>query len=567
MSQKPASTFFVFTLLIVFTFLGGGAGWFIAQHQRAVTTATASGSAERKILFYQSPMHPWITSDKPGKCTICGMSLAPVYEGDETTLAVQGGSDFIKLAESTASVIGVASTPVRTAPLHRTLRVAGVISDDETRHRILSARVPGRIEELHVNQVGVEVINNQPLAVVYSPDVLTAQRLYLENRRLGVSGAVSASEIASSREKLLSFGLVDEDIQKLEQNETPEATLVIRAPFDGTVVSRKAYEGQYVDVNDELFEIGDFSSLWFIFDAYERDLPLLKIGQNVDVTLTSLPGETVTAPIAFIDPNLNESTRTARVRVVLPNSLRRILHRQTANGTVHIESAPTLLIPRSALLYTREHPAAYVDLGGGMYQFRQLTLGHIGDTEAEILDGINEGEKIVTQAALLIDSQSQLAHIATASGTSMEMDQTESPAASAVTLTTPTTLPPELVETVLKITESLASDRLDDYQKHLPAVLEAVHQTKEPVHGILMPFAEKLISGTDLKEARRPFEIFSNAVADIVRTQPKSERQAKIFQCPMSPVLGTARWIQKDNAETRNPFFGSEMLNCGVELH
>lgn len=565
MSKKPTSSFFIFMLLVVFTLLGGGAGWFIAQHQHASTTV--SNSAERKILFYQSPMHPWITSDKPGKCTICGMALAPVYEGDDTNSAVSGGSGFIKLAESTASVIGVASTPVRTAPLHRTLRVAGVISEDETRHRILSARVPGRIEELHVNQVGVEVVHNQPLAVVYSPDVLTAQRLYLENRRVGASGAVSASEIASSREKLLAYGLVEEDIQKLEQTGTPEAILVIRAPFDGTVVSRKAYEGQYVDVNDELFEIGDFSSLWFIFDAYERDLPLLKTGQNVDVTLTSLPGETVTAPIAFIDPNLNESTRTARVRVVLPNSSLRILHRQTANGTVHIESAPTLLIPRSALLYTREQPAAYVDLGGGAYQFRQLTLGHIGDTEAEILAGLNEGEKVVTQAALLIDSQSQLAHIATVSGISEEMDKPDSPAASPVTLTTPTTLPPELIESVLKITEALASDRLDDYQKHLPAVLEAVHQTQDTVHDILMPFAEKLVSGTDLKDARRPFEPFSNAVADIVRTQPEAERQAKIFQCPMSPVLGTARWIQKNNAETRNPFFGSEMLDCGVELH
>ncbi|MDR1964488.1 MAG: efflux RND transporter periplasmic adaptor subunit [Planctomycetaceae bacterium] len=551
-------------LLIVVALLGGGIGWFIAQHQH--TASSAAGSAERKILFYQSPMHPWITSDKPGKCTICGMALAPVYEGDTTAVnAMEGNSDFIKLADATASIIGVATTPVRMAPLHRTLRVAGVTSDDETRHRILSARVPGRIEELHVNQIGVEVLHHQPLAVIYSPDVLTAQRLYLENRRVGASGAVSASEIASSREKLLAFGLVDDDIQKLEQTEKPDATLVIRAPFDGTVVSRKAYEGQYVDVNDELFEIGDFSSLWFIFDAYERDLPLLKLGQEVDVTLTSLPGETMTAPIAFIDPNLNESTRTVRVRVVLPNPLRRILHRQTANGIVHIESAPTLLIPRSALLYTREQPAAYVDLGGGVYQFRQLTLGQIGDTDAEILGGVNDGEKVVTQAALLIDSQSQLAHIATGSGSTMESEEPES--VPIVTLTTPTTLPPELIETVLKITEALAADHLADYQKYLPAVQAAVQQTTETVHDILMPFAEKLVSGTDLKEARRPFEPFSNAVADIVRTQPASERQAKIFQCPMSPVLGTARWIQKDNAETRNPFFGSEMLNCGVELH
>jgi Cu(I)/Ag(I) efflux system membrane fusion protein len=549
-------------LLIAGVLVGGGAGWFIAQHQHGMLTAgDSTNSGERKVLFYQSPMHPWITSDKPGKCTICGMALAPVYEGDAV---IDKDADYLKLAEGTASVIGVASAPARIAPLYRTLRVAGIISDDETRHRILSARVPGRIEELHVNQVGVEVVRSQPLAVIYSPDVLTAQRLYLENFRLEGTGAISTSEIASSREKLFGFGLIEDDIKHLEQSQKPDSNFALRAPFDGTVVSRKAYEGQYVNVNDELFEIGDFSTLWFIFDAYERDLPLLKLNQQVTVTLPSLPGESVTAPITFIDPNLNESTRTARVRVVLPNPHRRILHRQTANGVVHFETEPALLIPRSALLFTHELPAAYVDLGSGAYQFRQLELGKIGDTDAEILGGIKEGEKVVTQAALLIDSQTQLAHIAAASEAAakpMEPEMPETPG-----LTAPAVLPDNFVQIMLKATDALSSDNLAEYQKQLPALLEAVHQTTEDVHHILMPFAEKLVSGTNLKEVRRPFEPFSNTVADIVRAQPAAERQARIFQCPMSPVLGTARWIQKDNAEVLNPFFGSEMLNCGIEL-
>jgi Cu(I)/Ag(I) efflux system membrane fusion protein len=392
--------------------------------------------------------------------------------------------------------------------------------------------------------------------------------LYLENLRAGAGGGVSPSEISSSREKLLGYGLVEEDIKKLEETQKPDSYFTLRAPFDGTVVSRKAYEGQYVNVNDELFEIGDFSTLWFIFDAYERDLPLLKLNQSIDVVFASLPGESVSAPIMFIDPNLNEATRTARVRVVLDNPKRHILHRQTANGFVHIETEPTLIIPRSALLFTHEKPAAYVDLGGGAYQFRQLELGKIGDTDAEILGGIEEGEKVVTQAALLIDSQSQLAHLANIKEPEVKRSETSGlPVSSGgvpLTLTAP--LPAIFVESVIAITSALSSDNLAEYQKLLPGLLEALHQTPEEVHKILMPFAEKLVPGKNLKEARRPFEPFSNAVADIVRTQPAAERQAKIYQCPMSPVLGTARWIQKDNEETRNPFFGSEMYNCGVEL-
>jgi Cu(I)/Ag(I) efflux system membrane fusion protein len=402
-SKRKRSLFPLFLAAIVGAALGG----FAANYTHVSSTNTKT--SERKILFYQSPMHPWITSDKPGKCTICGMALAPVFEGDEP---IPQGGNFLKLSDKTAAVINVQTTAARLAPLHRTLRVAGMITDDETRHRILSARVPGRIEKLYVNQVGIEVTRQQPLADVFSPDVLTSQRLYLENMRAGASGAVSPSEIATSREQLLAVGLVEEDIQRLEQTQKPEKIFALRTPFDGTVVSRKVYEGQYVKVDDELFEIGDFSSLWFIFDAYEQDLPLLKINQSVDVTIPSFEGETVSAPITFIDPNLNENTRTARVRVVLPNPQRRILNRQTANGLIHLETEPAVLIPRSALLYTHQFPAAYVDLGNGAYQFRQLRLGKVGDADVEILDGIQEGEHVVTHAALLIDSQSQLAHIA-----------------------------------------------------------------------------------------------------------------------------------------------------------
>jgi Cu(I)/Ag(I) efflux system membrane fusion protein len=583
----------VFVLVAASALASGAVVWRTANHHSAASAAetpsTAAATTERKVLFYRSPMHPWITSDKPGKCSICGMALSPVYEGDP---AAKTDGTHVKLGDVTASVIGVETTPAKVAPLLRTLRVAGVISDDETRHRVLSARVPGRIEKLHVNQVGLEVVRDQPLATIYSPDVLTAQRLYLENLRVG-TGLVSASELASSREKLLALGLVEEDIRRLEESKKPDATLIVRTPFDGTIISRgKANEGQYVNVNDELFEIGDFATLWFIFDAYERDLPALALNQKVNVTLPSQPGETITAPIEFIDPNLNESSRTARVRVVLPNPKRRILYRQTANGLVHIETAPALLIPRSALLFTHEQPTAYVEAGDGTYQPRQLKLGKIGDTDAEILDGIKEGERVVTQAALLIDSQAELTHISSGTKGKPAEEKAEKQAHAAHTPQSAPThapvadgtdaahdhahhhaaapqsvpLPPALIQAALDATVALSSDDLSAYRKNLPALKAAIHKASGSAHDTLAPLAEKLTDGTDLKSARAPFEPFSNALAALVRAEPEAQRQAKIFQCRMSPVLGTALWLQKDATETRNPFFGSEMYHCGAEL-
>ncbi len=562
--------------LLAFAAAIGATGWYLGRHiSPPPTVATPVDSSARKIRFYQSPMHPWIKSDKPGKCTLCGMALAPVYEGEKGFDS--SDPSLVSLSEASASVIGIAVTSAKIAPLHRTLRVAGIIDDDETRHRLLSARVPGRIEKLHVNQVGVEVAADQPLATLYSPEALTAQRLYLENFRLAATGAVASSAIASSREKLLLLGLTDTDIRQLETTKKPLDTLVLRAPFAGTVITRHAYEGQYVKENDALFEIGDFSSLWFVFDAYERDLASLALNQPVTVTLPSLPGEKFTAPIAFIDPNLNETSRTARVRVVLPNPQRRILHRQTADGIIHLETAPTLLIPRSAILHTRQLPVAYVDLGGGNYQLRQLTLGKIGDADAEILSGIKEGEKVVTQAALLLDGQAQLAqaavssaetapsghaHHAAKSPEEISSEKNHSPATTAAPA-----ISAALLDAALRVTEALAADDLPAYQKHLPALRAAIHQTSGAMHHKLAPLAEKLLEGPDLKTVRRPFEPFSNALTDFLRALPATQRPAKIFQCPMSPVLGTARWLQQSDAEVRNPFFGAAMLNCGEELH
>ncbi|MDR2172354.1 MAG: efflux RND transporter periplasmic adaptor subunit [Planctomycetaceae bacterium] len=555
-----------YLLLIFIAIFAGAIGWFLSLNRQVFlpNASDAVVSGERKILFYQSPMHPWIKSDKPGKCTICGMALAPVYEGEAS---FDSNADFIKLKDATIKITGVASTPARFAPLKRTLRVAGVISDDETQHRILAAQVPGRIDKLHVNQVGIDVVSGQPLAEIYSPELQTAQRLYLEN--LGVytskTDAVTYSELASNRENLLALGMLDDDIKKLEESKKPNPTFVVRNLADGAVISRKAYEGQYVKVNDELFEIGNFSTLWFVFDAYETSLPLIRLNQKVTVSLPSFPNETFTAPITFIDPSLNESTRTARVRVVIPNPQKRILHRQTANGIVHIETEPLLIVPRSSILYTRNDPVAYIDLGDGAYQLRQVITGKTGDDDIEIVSGVKEGEKVVTQAALLVDSQTQLAHI----NDTPELAKNTEPETTTNTtpnLTKPVILPDKLVQVMLTATNALSLDNLAEYQKHLPTLIDEIKKTTGEIHDTLEPLAAKLTAGKNLTEARRPFEPFSNTFADLIKSQTAEKRQAKIFQCPMSPVLGTARWIQNQNNEVLNPFFGSEMLNCGVEL-
>lgn len=553
--------------ILAFLALGAavGAGYYLARSSSPGATAGHTGAAH---VTYQCPMHPWIKSDKAGaKCTICGMDLVAASGGAAAaTQAVD--PNLVTLTPASAAVTGVQTSEVRRAPLVRTLRIAGVIDDDDTRHRILAARVPGRVEKLFVNFVGAEVTEGAPLATIYSPEVLTAQRVYVERLRAGTS-AFTQSERSAARERLLELGLTGEEVTILEHTLEPTAMLTVRAPMAGTVVSRAVYEGQYVGTNDRLFEIGDFSSMWFVFDAHESDLPWLRVGQSVEVTTPSRPGQILTAPIAFIDPNLNEATRTVRVRVILTNTDRTLLHKQTAFGHVRVEQPDALVVARSAVLQHSGAPVVYLDRGGHNYAARSVRLGRIGDEEAEVLSGLAEGDRVVTEGALILDSQAQLAHAAV--GGSHDHGAATPPV---VRNAAPAAISEAALALLTKVafatadgTAALAADDPEAYRKLLPAMRAALAEylAADPAarRGPLASFADKLPDRPDLKAARRDFEPFSTALADLARANHLHHREKLwVFQCPMSPVLGTGRWLQR-NQDLKNPFFGSAMLTCG----
>ena len=355
---------------------------------------------ERKVLYYQSAMHPWIKSDKPGRCTICGMQLTPVYEGEA---GVTVGGDMISLSESSIRVLNVQTTEVKTQALTKTLTVAGTIDDDDSKHRVLSAYIPGRVEKLHVSYVGAEVKSGEPLAEFYSPMLLQTEREYR------VASGDLRDAVAS---RLRQMGLTDAQIKSLPEKPADKLTSQILSPISGTVVEKKIYEGQYVQEGERLFELADFATMWFQFRAYEQDLPWIRVGQKVDVSTPSLPGKNVTGVIKFIDPNLDEATRSTKVRVELENPLvdgRRLFsHRLYADGVVHLEAPEVLAAPRSAIIQTGPQAVAFVDEGGGGYARRVLKLGRRGDALVEVLTGLEAGEKVVVNGNLLIDGQAEM---------------------------------------------------------------------------------------------------------------------------------------------------------------
>lgn len=403
---------------VVIAALAGATGWFAREHWPAPTPMPAATSG-RKIKFYQSAMHPWVTSDKPGKCTVCGMALVPVYEGDPG-FALEAG--LVTLSSNSINVLHVETEEVKRRPLERVLRVAGRIDDNDARHRRLSAYVDGRIENLFVNYVGAEVVEGQPLASIYSPTLLAAEREYatlLRQDHARMTGAALAEHqrlLDAATQRLLRLGLVKSQIKGLAQKSEDDSFTEILAPMSGTVVAREVYAGQYVKEGDRLFELADFATMWFIFDAYERDLAWLQPGQSVEVTTPARPGKVYSAAVTFIDPNLNEMTRSAKVRVEIPNPLveengvkrRELFHKLYAQGVVKVLVPDALTVSRSAVLSPGARPVVYIERGAGAYEQRRVSLGRAGDEFWEVLEGLEEGDRVVTAGNLLIDAQAQL---------------------------------------------------------------------------------------------------------------------------------------------------------------
>lgn len=520
---------------------------------------------------YQCPMHPWIKSDKPGNCTICGMKLVPVYEGEAA--ATSAGGTVVKLGALSASVTQIETSPVVKQPLRRVIRVAGQIDDDDSAHRRLSAYVDGRIDKLFVNYVGAEVTAGQPLASIYSRDLLVARSEHVEALRRAPSPE-KESLLVASRQKLRRLGLTLEQIEKLPGQSGD--TFDIVAPISGTVVERKVYEGQYVKEGDVLFEIGDFSKMWFVFDAYERDLAWIHVGQQVDVTAPSIPGKTLSAPIAFIDPNMVMNTRSAKVRVILDNPLagehdghrRELLHKIYAEGRIQVESDPVLTVPRTAVLSPGGEPLAYVVKGEHEYEPRRLILGRAGDNVWEVLSGLEEGERVVTTGNLLVDAQAQLER----PPQSLELE-----VFAAVSLTdSQRAAADRLFAMEATIAETLASDNLDSHNQHIAGLHDAGMQAVADLGDLGKGLASVVHVGpsADLSAARKQFYPLSLAVSELavrIRKQAGEADKIKVFECPMAksavPSAETTqgRWVQL-SGPLRNPFFGAEMLDCGKEI-
>jgi Cu(I)/Ag(I) efflux system membrane fusion protein len=369
--------------------------------------ATAGGP--RKILYYRNPMGLPDTSPVPKKDWM-GMDYIPVYEGEE-----QDDGKTVKVSLDKVQRSGVRTETVETRVIVRPVRAVGTVMHDESRLTIVTMRSDGFIEDLFVSRTGQHVHAGEPLFRVYSADIQRAQidlltAMGTSQRGSGVTASDASRNVEGALQRLRNLAVPESRIREVRETGANPRTLDWPAPVTGDVIEKKVINGQRVQAGQELYRIADHAHLWVIADVAESDLSAIKIGTRASVTVRAYASQPIEGEVTFIYPELRAETRTARVRIEIPNPDGRLKVDMYADVVFQAgaKEDPAIAVPASAVIDSGTRQVVLVVKGEGRFEPRAVKLGRRGDGYVEILDGISKGEEVVTAATFLIDAESNL---------------------------------------------------------------------------------------------------------------------------------------------------------------
>ncbi len=403
------------------------------------------------VDYYTCTMHPSVKSQDPhGKCPICSMDLVPVIKkggGEAATESspqmqgmkgggekqggqmqgmegmpgmkpggqMQGGQthEFVVPVERQQQ-IGVTYAAVKRKPLRHTIRSVGLVVPDKGRNWQFVSRVDGYVQKLDVKSPGEIVEKGAPLLSIYSPDLLTSEREFVELLRMRDQAKSKDARdtperlIQSARRRLQLWNVTDAQVAELEKTRSPQENLTLLSPFRGVVQSVPVEQGKGVGIGNMLVEVADLSVVWVWAEFYENELPMLKVGQKIDITAKSYPGEKFEGTISLINPFLEEAKRTAKVRIDIPNPDFKLRPAMYVNAELGMDMGEGLTIPVSAVMPTGTRNVVFINKGEGKLEPRIVQLGSKYGESYEVQSGLREGEQVVASANFLIDAESKV---------------------------------------------------------------------------------------------------------------------------------------------------------------
>jgi Cu(I)/Ag(I) efflux system membrane fusion protein len=347
------------------------------------------------------------------------------------------GGEVVTLDAKARQLAGVQTATVAKKALAKDVKTTGKIALNENSRTYITSRVEGRIDELYITAEGQYIAPGQPIAAVYSPTYISAQEEYLlaldsVQKLRGASREVvqlNNKLLEAARRKMILLGIPEGDIEHLSHTRKANNTMIIRAQFGGTVMEKAMLPGAYIMPGDKLFTLSDLSSVWLYADIYEKDIAAVSVGQEVQVTSNAYPGQTFAGVVTFINPVVDDATRAVKVRIEMPNPDGKLKPNMFVSAAVRLPLGESLAIPVSSLLDTGARKVVYVAQGEDSFVKRDITTGQEADGYIQVLSGLQPGEVVVTAAAFLIDSQTQLGSFGSHAGHGGSKPAASAPAA------------------------------------------------------------------------------------------------------------------------------------------
>lgn len=547
----------------------------------AATGPDRASSQDRKVKYWWDPMmSPPYISDKPGKSPM-GMDLVAVYEDQ-----AQSAGPAVVIDPAVVQNMGVRTAVVAEGKLVQRVRVTANVTEPESARRDINLRVSGWVENLYASTDGMAVKKGDPLFDLYSPDLRLAIEELISAHKASVlpgrdAGSnleqTNASLVEAAERRLSTLGLTTEQIAELGGMQHAPSVVTFTSPIDGLVVEKSGvYTGSAVSAGQVVLRLADRSTMWVEAQVPEGTLNRIHVGQRAAVRMNAAPERVFEGEVVFIHPNLDEMTRTALVRMAMPNpdgALRRGMY-----ATIEINAGsdvPVVLVPREAVIDTGETRVVFLSAGSGKFEPRRVVVGGSGDDGmVQIVSGLEVGETVVTSGQFLLDSESRLREAIAKFLGQRAAGETASPGVASPTA--PVAVFPastqEQVDALVLAYFALAEALGKVQQETAPLRPDGLLATAHSLHGAATDAtAKKLVSevaaaaealrGKPIDSQREMFKRVSASVIPIIDSLPPSSKavaRVYVVHCPMAK----ADWLQR-STEIANPYYADEMKECG----